>query len=336
MMYLTHTNSIYTEEITLMDHVTYPQYAHEISNGGMLVARGIKTMPEELVNYTLQGKYNADTGTPEFITNLLESPKKVGLIFSAGNTLWMGYNRNVKVSDRYPTHKIVTLGCTQVYAGYLANSLGSFQYVSTDCTSCISGHSAWYTASVLLRLGELDAVVVVAVDHGVSEENLHIFGEAKISKLKEEEGDPSVIKFRVGQGCNISVFESPDCVRGSDNTPLAKIRDIKVISEHHNSPLGMSKGGIGYRTAMEAVDTTGIDFVKTHGTFTSDNSVEEQIIKDLFGDIPIINYKLRIGHTMGASTAVETALAIKEETGTFLSLGAGMGNAFSSVVVEIM
>ncbi len=38
---------------------------------------------------------------------------------------------------------------------------------------------------------------------------------------------------------------------------------------------------------------------------------------------------------MGASTAVETALAIQEESGRFLSLGAGMGNVFSSAVVEI-
>ena len=39
---------------------------------------------------------------------------------------------------------------------------------------------------------------------------------------------------------------------------------------------------------------------------------------------------------MGVSTAVETALAVQEESGTFLSLGAGMGNVYSSVVVEIL
>ena len=334
-MILTHTNSVYSENIVLHDHVTYPQYVHQVSDGGMVVSRGIKMMPEELVNYTLAGKYNAAPGTREFITRLLDPSQKVGLILSAGNTLWMGYDRNVQTSDIYPTHKLVTLGCTQVYAGYLANSLGSFEYVSTDATSCISGHSAWYTASMLLRLQELDAVVVIATDSGTSEENLHIFGEAKISKLKDEENDPSVVKFRVGQGCNISVFESPASLARTKNTALAEIQDIKVVSEHHNSPLGMSEGGVGYRTAMNAITIKDINFVKTHGTFTSYNSVEEEIIRDLFGDIRIINYKLRIGHTMGASTAVETALAIQEESGTFLSLGAGMGNAFSSAVVEI-
>ena len=39
---------------------------------------------------------------------------------------------------------------------------------------------------------------------------------------------------------------------------------------------------------------------------------------------------------MGVSTAIETALAVQEESGTFLSLGAGMGNVYSSAVVEIL
>jgi 3-oxoacyl-(acyl-carrier-protein) synthase len=84
------------------------------------------------------------------------------------------------------------------------------------------------------------------------------------------------------------------------------------------------------------VNTNDINFVKMHSTFSADNRIEEEIIKDKFGDIKLINYKLRIGHTMGAATAIETALAIQEESGTFLSLGAGMGNVFSSAVVEIL
>ncbi len=39
---------------------------------------------------------------------------------------------------------------------------------------------------------------------------------------------------------------------------------------------------------------------------------------------------------MGVSTAIETAIAIQEESGRFLSLGAGMGNVYSSVVGEIL
>jgi len=102
------------------------------------------------------------------------------------------------------------------------------------------------------------------------------------------------------------------------------------------SPLGISCEGIGYEKVMTRVNTDNIDFIKTHSTFSDDNDIESKLIKDIFGDIRTVNYKLRIGHTMGVSTAVETAIAIQEESGTFLSLGAGMGNVYSSAVVEIL
>lgn len=334
-MLLTHTNSVFTEDITLLDNVTYPQYVHRISDGGVAVKSGIKMMPAELVRYVLYGKHGAAKGTYEYIKEL-NSSCKLGFILAAGNTSWTGHITNVKCSSQFPVYKIPSMAATQIYAGYIANRLGSFDYISTDSTSCISGHSAWYTASNLLKLRALDAIVVISVDNGISEEYLTIFGEHGLSKLKYEEDNLDVTKFRLGQGCNISIFESEYGTRASKNTALAHITDIAVGAESHNSPLGISPSGEGYRKVIEAVDTAGIDFIKTHSTFSSDNKCEMKIIKEKFNDIKTINYKLRIGHTMGASTAIETALAIQEESGTFLSLGAGMGNVFSSVVVKII
>ena len=63
-MYVTHTNSVYSENITLLNHIPYPQYVHQIADGGgMSVNQGIKTMPGELVDYVLKGKYGALPGT---------------------------------------------------------------------------------------------------------------------------------------------------------------------------------------------------------------------------------------------------------------------------------
>lgn len=336
-MFLTHTNSVYSEDVSLINYVNKPQYVHQVSDGGMVVNKGIKIMPAELVSYVLDGKYNASSGTTEYIRSLTDLPGcRVGLILASGGNIWTGYLSNINRSDKYPVHKILPLGVTQVYAGHLANRLGSFDYIATDSTSCISGHSAWYNARNLIILGILDAVVVVASDNGLSEEYLNVFSEHKLAKIAEEENDPSVIKFRLGQGCNISVFESFALLRRSKHTPLAKILDMYIGAEYHSNPLGIASTGDGYNKVISRVDTTGITFVKTHSTFSEDNKIEAELIKDTFGDIRTVNYKLRIGHTMGASTAIETALAIQEETGRFLSLGAGMGNVFSSVVVDIM
>ncbi len=332
-MFLTHTNSVYSEKITLLDHITYPQYGHQVANGGGLVVKqGIKTMSEELVDYVLKGKHGASEGTYQYIQTLTKSPKyRVGLILASGGSSWTGHSTNVCTSDKHPVYKIPVMNLTQVYAGYIANKIGSFDYISTDSSSCISGHAAWYTARNMLALNLLDAVVVIAVDNGLSEEYLSVFGQNGLSKLIEEEDDTSIVKFRLGQGCNISVFE-----KDNTNYSLAKIEDIHIASEHHNSPMGISCTGEGYKKVINNVDTVNIDFIKTHSTFSKDNKIEEEIIKKYIGNIKTINYKLRIGHTLGPSTAIETALAIQEESGTFLSLGAGMGNVFSSAVVEIL
>ena len=337
-MLLTHTNSVYSEELTLLDHIPYPQYVHQIGDGGgELVAKGIKPVTGILINHVLRGKHGATPGTRDYIKKLLTTPtRKVGLILASGSNCWMGATTWIPKTDQYPVYKLAPMAVTQVYAGYLASQLGFFDYVATDSVSCISGHSAWNTACTLLQSERLDAIVVISVDNGLSEEYLHVFGEHKLSKSVEEEDNPEIIKFHLGEACNISVFESEACNRNTNNEILAVIKDIHIAAEYHVSPLGISCEGIGYEKVMTRVNTDNIDFIKTHSTFSDDNDIESKLIKDIFGDIRTVNYKLRIGHTMGASTAVETALAVQEESGTFLSLGAGMGNVYSSAVVEIL
>jgi hypothetical protein len=335
-MFLTHTNSVYSEDIILLDHIPYPQYVHQVGNGGgFAVKQGMRIMPGELINYVLKGQHGAALGTYQFIQSLTQLNNcKVGLILAAGGNSWTGYLSNISRTNQYPEHKMPPLGGTMVHAGYVANRIGSFDYLSTDSSSCISGHSAWSTARNMLILKQLDAVVVIATDNALSEEYLSIFGEHGLSKLVDEENDPTITKFRLGHGCNISVFENRPELCG--HSVLAKITDMHIAAETHPNPLGISDTGEGYKKVINMVNTNDINFVKMHSTFSADNRIEEKIIKDKFGDIKLINYKLRIGHTMGASTAIETALAIQEESGKFLSLGAGMGNVFSSAVVEIL
>jgi len=337
-MFLTHTNSVYSEDITLLDYISYPQYVHQVANGGgMLIKRGIKIMPGELINYVLKGQHGASSGTYKFIQALTQlSTCKIGLILAAGGNSWTGYLSNIPRTAQYPEYKMPPLGSSMVHAGYIANQIGSFDYISTDSSSCISGHSAWYTARNMLTLQQLDAVVIIATDNALSEEYLAIFGEQGLSKLASEENNPDIIKFRLGQGCNISVFESLYSLLRTKHQVLAEIKDMCIAAESHPNPLGISNKGEGYKKVINMVNTNDINFVKMHSTFSADNKIEEKVIKDKFGNIKLVNYKLRIGHTMGASTAIETALAIQEESGKFLSLGAGMGNVFSSAVVEIL
>jgi hypothetical protein len=336
-MFLTHSNSVYTEDIVLLNNIKYPQYVHRVASGGVPVAKGIKIMPTELVQYVLKGEYGASEGTSTAIQEAISrADNKIGLIFASGGNIWTGFYPAIYTSPDYPRYKVPLFGMTQIYAGNIANQLGEFEYISTDSTSCISGHSAWYSAQNLIKLGILNSVVVITTDNGISEDYLHIFGDHGLSKLKEEEEDPNIVKFRLGQGCNISIFESEDTVVNHGLSPLAEINEVRVAAEAYSNPLGISCTGAGYRKVLSGLESYSPDFIKTHSTFSADNRVEDKVIQNIFGGIRTINYKLRIGHTMGAATAVETHIAIEEEYGVFISIGAGMGNVFSSAVVTIL
>ena len=48
-MYVTHTNSVYSENITLLNHIPYPQYVHQIADGGGIsVNQGLIYDPDKL------------------------------------------------------------------------------------------------------------------------------------------------------------------------------------------------------------------------------------------------------------------------------------------------
>lgn len=339
-MYITHLNSIYTESTTLIDYVPYPQYIHQVSDGGMRVALGLKVLPSEFVEYLLKGEKGATQASQEFLSTLTEYSGKTGLILSTGGSVWTGYGTTIPLTDKYPKHKMLPLGMTQIYAGQLANKLGKIEYVSTDSTSCISAHAALYQAHNLIKLGELDRVIVVSSDNGASEEYMHFFGETGLNLLAKDEG--KLNKFRLGQGANITVLESDKSIKQTNNLPIAQLHDIKVFSERHTNPLGISQSGNGYRTVINKIldgitdITPQIDYVKTHSTYSLDNQVEDTVITELLGKIKTVNYKKRIGHIMGPSTGVEMHLAVKELGGTFISLGAGMGNVFSAAFIETL
>lgn len=328
-MYLTQSESLYTRELTLIDDIPFPQYVHYALPENIITKRGIRTVPEELINHLL-----AKSDIKAFIKNQTQQCR-AGFILATGGNIWTGYYPHIKRSDRYPTHKVLPLGMTQVFAGKLANTLGTFEYISTDSSTCISGHSAWHRAKMMLDADMLDMVVVICSDNGISEEYLSIFGDQGISKLATEEDSPDICKFHLGQGCHIGVFESYKSLGKHYRSPLAAIPHISVKGEVHSNPLGVSPTGVGYRDVLKGFPLNKIDFVKTHGTYTKDNAVEEEVVRELCGDIELVNYKLQVGHTMGPSTALETALAIEDHKGTFVSLGAGMGNVFSAALVEI-
>lgn len=340
MINITYNNSVYSEDTTLVEHIAVPQKIHQVTDGGLLVRKGIKSLFAAVLDELFKGANNADSGAREFLANTLAAEGRNGFILAAGNSTVPGYDVAVKKSDQYPMMKLLPLTITQIYAGKLANSLGKFEYITTDATSCVSAHAALHKASLLIRSGELDRVVVISNDNSTAEEFLSFFREQGITMPLGEEGK-HVDKFRLGQAANIIVLENDQAMQSSGNTAVGLLHGVALTSEVNTNPLGINEDGAGYKLAIDKVLEQAdalpedIDVVKTHATMTSDNAIENVLVKQYFKEAKVVNYKKRIGHTMGVSTGVEMDIAMREETGKIISLGAGMGNVFTAAIVEV-
>ena len=318
-MFINYTKSLYSEDKVVAEHAAQPQMIHQITDGGMAYKAGVKTMPGVLVDGLL------GNSVVQTIKQLCPDEERNGLILAAGGTIWTGYVTKETNVDITPRIKVMPISMNQIFAGKCANLLGKYEYVSTDSSSCVSGHAALHQASMLLKTDELDNVTIISVDNATSQEYLNFFAQQGLVKLLDKEE----MKFNIGQGANVTV------VSNYNKSAIASLDGIGFASEKHNTPLGITETGDGYRKAIENATRTATqkpDVIKTHATFSIDNEIEEKIVKELYPSSRIVNYKLRIGHTMGASTAIEFDLALQElNPGEhLLSLGAGMGNVFTA------
>jgi 3-oxoacyl-[acyl-carrier-protein] synthase II len=143
---------------------------------------------------------------------------------------------------------------------------------------------------------------------------------------KAEDGKPipfsnrrSGFLFAEGGGC-ILVLEELEHARRRGASIYAEIADFRSNSDAH-SILQMEGAGVQIRKLLEELKgNRTIDYLNSHGTGTPVNdAIEARIIKEVFGcrnAQPLIDStKGVIGHTIGASGAIEAAvvaLSIKE------------------------
>ena len=196
----------------------------------------------------------------------------------------------------------------------------------TYSTACSSSAVAIGEAWLRLRRGEIDLAVA-----GGSEAPL-CFGamkawEALHTLAREDPGDPSASckpfaadrsGLVLGEGAAILVLEDWERAIGRGARLLGEILGYGLTTDasHITRPTvaGLSAA---MRAALRAggIAAEAIDCINAHGTGTQANdSVETAAIKEVFGErayrIPVSATKAIHGHLLGASGALELALAL--------------------------
>lgn len=132
--------------------------------------------------------------------------------------------------------------------------------------------------------------------------------------------------FVLGEGGGSLVIETEESAKARGAKIYCELAGASMCSEAFNITAPQADGAgmaTAIRLALEnaGISTDEVDYINAHGTSTGLNDLYETLaIKDVFGkrayDIPVSSIKASIGHTLGASGALEAIATVKAiETG---------------------
>jgi 3-oxoacyl-[acyl-carrier-protein] synthase-1 len=179
-------------------------------------------------------------------------------------------------------------------------------------TACTSGARAFLDAGTLIAAGLADAAVVGGADT-LCRLTLHGFGSLELlakgpTRPCAEDRDG----ISIGEAAAFALLER---ARPGDAGALGLLGAGASSDGHHmSSPHPDGHGAVAaMRTALDAAELAPgeIDYVNMHGTGTRANdAMEDRAIARIFGDaVPCSSTKGWTGHTLGASGALEAAVA---------------------------
>ena len=128
----------------------------------------------------------------------------------------------------------------------------------------------------------------------------------------------------IGEGAAILVLETLERAQKRGAFIYGEIKGYALSCDgfHMTAPHPDGDGAVSAMTgalAMARTNPDQVDYISAHGTGTTLNDVmETKAVKRVFGDrrIPVSSIKSMIGHTMGAASAIESAvccLTLKEK-----------------------
>lgn len=190
--------------------------------------------------------------------------------------------------------------------GELAKSLTPFGQVQHEsyATSCTSAANALLNAHAALMSGACERALVLGVESFNLLSFLHFFS---LNLLANEYRPFAGDGFVLGEGVAVLALEK---------TPRSGSLKLLAVAAHTAiEDLARTEADCLQRVMQEAlfraqISPDDIAAVKTHGVGTAaSDEAENAALQTLFGrDVPRLNLKPHIGHTLGASGALETAL----------------------------
>ena len=264
-----------------------------------------------------------------------EDPFRVGVILGNGNGGFPTLEENCRVLAERGGMKMTPFFFPMILpnmaAATVSRFVGAQGYNSTATTACAASNQAIGEALEVIRRGAADVVLTGGTEAGISQ--LGLAGFAVMRALSTRNDDPTAASrpfdaqrdgFVPAEGSVVLVLESLEHALGRNANILVELAGFGCTSDASH-PVQPEENGISAAEAMRlaladaGVSLEQVDYINAHGTSTPLNdAVETVAIKRLFGDrayqIPISSTKSMIGHSLGASGALEAAACVKTIT----------------------
>lgn len=247
-----------------------------------------------------------------------ESPSGVrrGLFYVGGAMEHHSLGRKFPV-EPIQSSSVLIKSQSSVAAWSWAKRIPDISFVTINANTCASSMYSIFEAWQAIHSGALDEAIVIA-EEWTEPLELLMFKQMGIDIV-------------CGEGFCMLHFASL-C-----DQPLAEIESVCFRWLAESSPFGVSEEG--YRSVMSLVVDEGemIDGVKMHASGTSANDiVETTAVTQMFPSAKTLEYKSRIGHTQGISSALELAMMVGDGIeGKWLINAAGLGGFYGCAKVKI-
>jgi 3-oxoacyl-[acyl-carrier-protein] synthase II len=222
--------------------------------------------------------------------------------------------------------------CANLPAGKAGMLLGFTGPVFSPQGACASGNHAIAIGARMIRDGDCDFVLAGGVETCLVPEIIQGFSNMlatiKVGPKDRAAADPAQASrpfsvdrkgFVLSEGAGVLVLAAEEAAAALGLTPKAEVAGIGWNSDaHHFTRPNQETIVRAIRDSIEdaALSPRDIGAVNAHGTSTpTGDTIEVECLRAVFGQdlagIPVSANKSQLGHSLGASAAIEAALAIE-------------------------
>jgi 3-oxoacyl-(acyl-carrier-protein) synthase len=213
-----------------------------------------------------------------------------------------------------------------------------FHGINTSMYAACS--TSLYNLDYAIRiLDDYDYVVVGGSDVGTELSELAWFNELGAVGSHSAPYDRDRDGFIMGEGAGCLILEKEEDAVKRNATVHGYIHSIGMGNDGSSgSATAPDMNCSGIKKAMRDTnfDYNQIAFVNSHGTSTPiGDELEYNAIQEVIGDVPVVSFKSKIGHTMGASGVVELIYTLKALKNNIIPHNHNIINAVCDVPTEV-